>query len=71
MATRKRIMQELEFLNDDEKIEVLNFIISLKKKILDGGKTLDNTKPQFGWGKAKIEMADDFDAPLEDFKDYM
>lgn len=27
--------------------------------------------PKFGFGKFKIEIADDFDAPLEDFKDYM
>ena len=27
--------------------------------------------PVFGCAKGKIWMADDFDAPLEDFKDYM
>lgn len=27
--------------------------------------------PKFGFGKFKVEIADDFDAPLEDFKDYM
>ena len=27
--------------------------------------------PGFGCAKGKIWMADDFDAPLEDFKDYM
>ena len=24
-----------------------------------------------GWAKGKIHMSDDFDAPLEEFKDYM
>jgi len=28
-------------------------------------------KSQFGRAKGLIEMADDFDEPLEDFKDYM
>lgn len=28
-------------------------------------------RPQFGSAKGLIEMADDFDEPLEDFKDYM
>lgn len=28
-------------------------------------------RPQFGSAKGLIHMADDFDAPLEDFKDYM
>ena len=27
--------------------------------------------PGFGCSKGKYRMADDFDAPLEDFKDYM
>ena len=33
-----------------------------------------NEQPQervFGCSKGKYQMADDFDAPLEDFKDYM
>jgi prevent-host-death family protein len=28
-------------------------------------------KPQFGSAKGFITMSDDFDAPLEDFKDYI
>jgi len=28
-------------------------------------------RPQFGSAKGKIWMADDFDAPLEEFKEYM
>ena len=28
-------------------------------------------RPQFGSAKGLIEMSDDFDEPLEDFKDYM
>jgi hypothetical protein len=28
-------------------------------------------KPKFGFGKYKVEISEDFDAPLEDFKDYM
>jgi hypothetical protein len=27
-------------------------------------------RPQFGFAKGTIQMSDDFDAPLEDFKDY-
>jgi len=29
------------------------------------------TAPVFGCLKGQIQMSDDFDAPLEDFKDYM
>lgn len=28
-------------------------------------------KPKFGSAKGKIKIANDFDAPLDDFKDYM
>jgi prevent-host-death family protein len=28
-------------------------------------------KPRFGSAKGKIKISDDFDAPLDDFKDYM
>ena len=28
-------------------------------------------RPQFGSARGLIEMAEDFDAPLEDFKEYM
>jgi hypothetical protein len=28
-------------------------------------------RPKFGSAKGLIEMSDDFDEPLEDFKDYM
>jgi prevent-host-death family protein len=33
---------------------------------------LDSARPRglFGWAKGKIKMADDFDAPLEDFDEY-
>ncbi|GHT00293.1 hypothetical protein FACS1894139_05410 [Planctomycetales bacterium] len=33
----------------------------------------ENTRRQSGWGclKGQVWMADDFDAPLDDFKEYM
>ncbi len=36
-------------------------------------KTVDRTSdsPKFGRLKGKIRMADDFNAPLDDFKEYM
>ncbi len=32
---------------------------------------LDKPYPKFGSAKGLIEMSDDFDEPLEDFKEYM
>jgi len=34
-------------------------------------KTEPQNVPVFGCSKGKYHMAEDFDAPLEDFKDYM
>ena len=57
---------------EDLKKEVADFVAFLKQK---GEKTsADQKKPgkrQFGSMKGQIWMADDFDAPLEDFKEYM
>ena len=51
----------------------------LKKEVADFVKSLQGTteknpkkKPRtFGSLKGKIQMSEDFDTPLEDFKDYM
>ncbi len=34
-------------------------------------KNPQQSKPKFGFLKGQFKMAPDFDAPLEDFKDYM
>jgi hypothetical protein len=61
---------------EDVKKEVDNFIdfIMSKKgkenKFVETEKDEVNKRP-FGILKGKIKMADDFDAPMDDFKDYM
>ncbi|MCP9765970.1 type II toxin-antitoxin system VapB family antitoxin [Lacihabitans soyangensis] len=48
--------------------EVLAFIELLKAKQENLSK---KKQREFGIGKGKIKISEDFDAPLEDFKDYM
>ncbi len=48
--------------------ELEEFINSLKKKVQ---KEYDVQKPSFGSGKGIFKMKKDFDAPMEDFQDYM
>lgn len=48
--------------------EVNDFVEFLMKK---NGIPGHPVKPEFGSLAGKIHMADDFDEPLEDFKDYM
>ncbi len=60
---------KLESLPPDLKSEAsdfIDFLIAKSKK-----KSQKAVKPQFGSLKGKIKMSKDFDAPLEDFNDYM
>jgi hypothetical protein len=50
------------------KKEVGDFVAFLKKKKVQGRKIKER---KFGHAKGFFKMAKDFDAPLEDFKDYM
>ncbi|WP_341224688.1 DUF2281 domain-containing protein [uncultured Arcticibacterium sp.] len=60
---------QLESLPSDLKKEVLDFIEFLKFKMDREPKSSKNR--QFGVLKGKISMTNDFDEPLEDFKEYM
>ena len=62
------IILEFKSLPDELKQQVADFIhfLSYKKKEKKSIK-----KPKFGCAKGQIILAPDFDAPLEDFKEYM
>ncbi|HRD81682.1 MAG TPA: DUF2281 domain-containing protein [Saprospiraceae bacterium] len=64
------ILKELNVLPEHLKIQVFNYIRFLKSPfVVSASQTVK--KPKFGFGKYKVEISEDFDAPLEDFKDYM
>jgi hypothetical protein len=62
---------KLETLPPALKEEAKNFIEYLVEKTKKNKPETKTEKPVFGSLKGKIHLADDFDAPLEDFKDYM
>lgn len=66
--TDLRLYTELSSLPTDLKKEVQDFIEFLKTK---ARKQKPLKKREFGAAKGFFTMKDDFDAPLEDFKDYM
>lgn len=72
MATYDQYIQ-LSSLPEDVRKQVLELIDRLmhgrKKSGEEPGR--DSTRPISGLLKGKIRIADDFDAPLDDFKDYM
>lgn len=68
------ILEKLDNLPTYLQNEVLHFIEFLAERHLQTPSELEEQgrKPSlFGVWKGEIAMADDFDAPLEDMKDYM
>ena len=62
------ILSKFERLPSDLQKEVSDFMDFLINKSAKSNKKII---PKFGSAKGKIKLASDFDAPLEDFKDYM
>lgn len=65
--TSLNLYNKLEKLPVNLKEEVADFIDFLLEKSSQKKKAV----PKFGSAKGKIRMSDDFDEPLEDFKEYM
>ena len=63
----KSLQAEIENLPPDLQKEVEIFLENLFKKEKDKNKP----KPVFGSAKGEIIIFPDYDAPLEDFKEYM
>lgn len=72
--TANIIFQEIQNLPEPLQQQVLDFVRFLKtKRVKEKTKKPDEAPPKriFGLAKGKIHLAPDFDAPLEDFKEYM
>lgn len=66
------LLEKIQSLPYDKQKEVVDFVDSLIFKTSVEKNDDFQIKPGFGGGKGFIlYMADDFDEPLEDFKDYM
>jgi Protein of unknown function (DUF2281) len=66
------ILSEIYQLPEHLKLEVLHFTQFLKKEFVQNTSVSSKKiKRVFGSAKGKYSMTADFDAPLDDFKDYM
>lgn len=69
------LLRETASLPEYLKRELIEFLFFLKKKelnaVMNAGKGRPNSKPAFGCGMVNVKISQDFDAPLEDFNDYM
>lgn len=63
------IYLKLATLPDDKKKEVEDFVDFLKSKTIAEDKV--KTQRKAGLAKGLIQMKEDFDEPLDDFKEYM
>jgi hypothetical protein len=62
------LYSQISSLPSDLKKEVSDFVAFLKNKSKSGKKVKER---QFGYSKDFFKVSDDFDEPLEDFKEYM
>lgn len=63
-----QLYSQISTLPSELKKQVSDFVAALKKKTSSGKKIKER---QFGYAKGFFKMSDDFDEPLEDFKEYM
>lgn len=62
------LLTEITALPPELRREVEDFVAFLHTK-KERSKPI--TEREFGYAKGKVRLAEDFDAPLDDFKDYM
>lgn len=62
---------KLANLPENKKLEVSAFIDTLVTKVNEEKKAVKLMQPKFGSAKGMFKMRNDFDEPLDDFKEYM
>ena len=68
MSIKQQLVRDIEFL-PDHTLQAISFIV--KEFIALNNETLPKPCPVFGSGRGKMQIADDFDAPLEELREYM
>ncbi len=64
------IVQELDQISQQEKY-ALRVILDEKLATFGENGTPQSRPSAFGWAQGRISIAADFDAPLDDFKDFV
>ena len=69
--TVSQLHSKILSLKPEQQKEVEKFIDFLQFQEAQKGKEKQHSKRKVGFAKGKIKMSSDFDAPLEDFEEYM
>ncbi|MEL6696956.1 MAG: DUF2281 domain-containing protein [Bacteroidota bacterium] len=67
----QQITAFIQGLPEDLQQEVMSFLEYIRYKQKQKEESSKKTRGGYGIIKGKVWMAEDFDAPLEEFKDYM
>jgi len=67
--TETILLEKIKQLPESYKEELYTFVEQLEKKAIINKS--ERKTPKFGSLKGVFKMSDDFDEPLEDFKEYM
>ena len=68
MSTKDQLIHDIKLL-PDHAVQAISVIV--KEIVVLNSKPEITARPVFGSGKGQMWIADDFDAPLEEMKEYM
>jgi hypothetical protein len=75
MILQKQLFEEIELIPTEKYAEIYDFLhylrLNLSQEKIKSTQKTPKKIPKFGFAKGTFKMAEDFDEPLEDFKDYM
>ncbi|NOQ35190.1 MAG: DUF2281 domain-containing protein [Methylococcaceae bacterium] len=70
-----QLIEEIKQVPSDKLAEIYDLVHYFRLGLLQEKPTTEqiirHKTPKFGFAKGTFKMADDFDEPLDDFKDYM
>ncbi|MDR2183954.1 MAG: DUF2281 domain-containing protein [Clostridiales bacterium] len=68
MTTREQLIEDIRLL-PSHTLQAISVIV--KEMVTSASQPETTARPVFGSGKGQMWIADDFDAPLEELKEYM
>jgi hypothetical protein len=68
MELRNQLIDDIKILPDDA-VKAISVVV--QQFIVLASKAEPDARPVYGSGKGKMWIADDFDAPLEELREYM
>ncbi|MCL2087987.1 MAG: DUF2281 domain-containing protein [Oscillospiraceae bacterium] len=68
MSVKEQLINDIKFL-PEHTLQIISVLV--EEFVMLHSKTKESLRPVFGSGKGQMWIADDFDAPLEELREYM